>query len=176
MTSAKLVGPRSQRLFLALWPDDAAKKAIAEHAVGWVFPAGCLRYAPADWHVTVHFIGTVATKRVPAIAAALGVPVEPFQLVLDRPQLWPRELAVVCATEVPAPLQALHDRLGHTLTKLDQAVDPRAYRPHLTLARRAGAAIPAPAPAPIAWNVRGYALVLSTGNADQRYEVLRRYG
>ncbi len=175
MDSGKPVVPRTQRLFLALWPDHAAKGKIAEHARRWVLPSGCVPYAPVDWHVTLHFIGNVFAERVPDIAAGVGVPLEPFELVLDQPQLWPQGLAVLCASEVPAALQALHDRLGRALRGLNQAVDGRPYQPHLTLARRADAAIPPSACAPIVWSVRSFALVVSTGRTDQRYEVLRQY-
>ena len=41
---------------------------------------------PADWHVTLHFIGDVATEQIEAIAACAAVPLQPFDLVLDQPQ------------------------------------------------------------------------------------------
>ena len=168
--------PRTHRLFLALWPDDAIRQRIAEHSNSWTLPPGCVRYGPADWHVTLHFLGNVATDRIADVAAGVDVPVRRFELVLDRPQLWPRGLAVVCASAMAPGLQALHGRLGQALGELDQAVEPRPYRPHLTLARRAGAAILPIAPSRIAWPVHGYALVVSTGVPAQRYAVLRQYG
>jgi len=44
------------------------------------------------------------------------------------------------------------------------------------MARRAAGAIAPPGVAPLHWRVRGYALVVSTGEMGQRYRVLRRYG
>ena len=107
--------PRTRRLFLALWPDEALRAQVDEHSRGWALPSGCLRYSPSDWHVTLHFIGNVPAARVPDISNGVDVALEPFELALDRPQLWARGLAVLCVSEVPAPLQALHDRLRRAL-------------------------------------------------------------
>lgn len=176
MPIAKARLPRTFRLFLALWPDDEIRHAIGEHASGWSLPSGSVRYGPADWHVTLHFLGSVASDRVPDIAVGMDVPLEPFELTLDRPLLWPRGLAVVAASQVPTALKDLHDRLGQALQILQQPVEPRAYRPHLTLARRADGAIRPTAPVAVVWPVRSFALVVSTGRTDHRYEVLRTYG
>jgi 2'-5' RNA ligase len=168
--------PRAFRLFLALWPDDAVRHAIGEHARAWSLPSDCVRYGPLDWHVTLHFLGSVPTERVPEIAAGVDVPLEPFELALDQPLMWPRGLAVVIASQVPPALKVLHDRLGHALRDMEQAVELRPYRPHLTLARRADGAVRPRAAAPVVWPVRSFALVVSTGRTDHRYEVLRIYG
>jgi len=168
--------PRTQRLFLALWPDDGVRAQLAAHADHWRWPSGCVRYHPADWHVTLHFIGNVAADRVPEIAAAAQVPCHPFELVLDQPRLWPRGLAVLGATALPAELEALHGRLGQALRGLGVVLETRPYQAHVTLARHADAAAPPSVAAPVVWPVRGFALVVSTGDAGQRYRVLRQYG
>ena len=131
--------------------------------------------APEDWHVTLHYIGSVAAGRVPAVAEALEVRCEPFELVLDRPRMWPRGLAVVEAATMPAPLTALHEALAESLRRLELPVEERRFRPHLTLARHAANAVPPAAAAPIAWPAQGYALVVSTGRPQQRYAMLREY-
>jgi len=175
MDSGTSVTPPARRLFLALWPDQAVRSRIAEHASQWLWNAGCVRYAPQDWHLTLHFIGAVPAERVSAIAAAVALPCTPFELVLDQPMIWPRGLAVLGATTLPAPLQVLHERLGEALRTLNLTVDARRYRPHLTLARHADAALPPAAAAPLRWQVHAYALALSTGRADQRYQLLSQY-
>lgn len=110
-----------------------------------------------------------------ALRAAAAVPFQPFELVLDRPALWPRGLAVLCATEVPAALKGLIDQLGQALRALDLALDKRPYVPHVTLARHAEAAIAPLACAPVPWPVQGFALVVSTGLKVPRYRVIRQY-
>lgn len=167
--------PPAVRLFLALWPDAAIRRRIAAHAGAWSLPADRGRMSPEDWHVTLHYIGSVAADRVPAVADALEVSCEPFELVLDRPTLWPRGLAVVEASTVPAALEALHGALAEALVAQELPVEQRRFRPHLTLARHAAAAVPPKDAAPIAWPAQGYALVVSTGRPAQRYAVLREY-
>ncbi|MFZ2662941.1 RNA 2',3'-cyclic phosphodiesterase [Rhodoferax sp.] len=171
----KALDPRTQRLFLALWPDDGVRGQLVDHADQWLWPAGCVRYAPADWHVTLHFIGDVATGKVEAIASGAEVPFQPFELVLDQPKIWPRGLAVLCASERPAALNRLHAQLGQALGALDLALDMRPYVPHVTLARQAAAAMAPLAFVPVHWQVQGFALVLSTGLKAPRYRVLRQY-
>ncbi len=170
----KLVTP-SQRLFVALWPDDGVRAQLATHANQWHWPAGCRRYDSADWHVTLHFLGAVASGRIDALVAAAAAPVAPFELVLDQPGLWPRGLAVLRASVFPEPLRDLHERLGQALSGFGFALDPRPYVPHVTLARHAEAALAPTACAPVRWQVKRFALVLSTGLAAPRYRVIHSY-
>lgn len=167
------------RLFLALCPGRAVQTALAAHADAWRWNEGAVRYAPADWHVTLHFIGAVPCTRVDELRAGLDVSFTPFELRFGQPVLWPHGLAVLLPVALPVALQQLHDLLGQRLRQLDLRTDERPYRPHLTLARRAGAALP-PAQWPAwGWQVQGYALMVSTGEAEpggQRYRMLRQYG
>jgi 2'-5' RNA ligase len=171
------VGFRSHRLFLSLWPDDGARAQLVAHAKQWVWPTGCVTYAPADWHVTLHFIGNVDADRAADIAAAVAVEVapQPFELTMDQPEVCQHGLAVLLASEVSMPLQALYDRLGNVLRRLDLPLESRPYLPHVTLARRAASVIAPKAFAPVIWSVRSFALVLSTGDKEGRYRVIRQY-
>ncbi len=167
--------PRNVRLFLALWPDAAVRAAIAAHVAAWSLPRGCLKYRPDDWHVTLHYIGGLAIDRIGILADAIDQPMEPFDLLLDEPRSWPRGLAVLEASQVPAPMQDLHRRLGAALADSGLPVERRPYRPHVTLARRAEGALAPCGRAPVRWPARSFALVVSTGNSGHRYEVLREY-
>lgn len=177
-----MMGPHTQiarnpaRLFLALCPGEAVKSALAAQAEAWHWPADAARYAPADWHVTLHFIGPVARQRIDVLRAGLAVSCAPFELHLGQPELWPHGLAVLLPEAVPAGLQLLQAHLGQALQRLGLAPDPRPYRPHLTLARHAAQALPPRQGPGLAWRVEGYALVESTGPASPRYQVLQHYG
>lgn len=175
MNSGTALGSRTQCLFLALWPYDGVREQLAAHADQWLWPAGCTRYAPADWHVTLHFIGDVLTEKVAAIAACAEVPFQTFGLLLDQPRRWPHGLAVLCASEVPAALKTLHERLAQRLSTLDLALDNRPYVPHVTLSRHAEAAIAPAVAVPVRWPVSGFSLLVSTGLKEPRYRVLRQY-
>lgn len=175
MDSGKPLALRRQRLFLALWPDDGVRAQLAAHAGQWQWPADCTRYAPEDWHITLHFMGEVASDKLDAIASGVEQPCPPMELVLDQPRLWARGLAVLCASEVPVALNLLVEQLGQVLSTLDIALDQRPYVPHVTLARHAEAAVAPTACAPVRWSVQGFALVASTGLQDPRYRVIRHY-
>lgn len=166
----------SGRLFLALCPDETARAALAAHSQVWQWPADAARYAPADWHVTLHFIGSVPRLRVDELRAALAVPVTPFELRLGQPDLWPHGLAVLLPMAVPEALLQLHARLGQALRRLGLRTDMRLYRPHVTLARRAAQALPPTQWPAFGWPVKDYVLMESTGQPGQRYRVLQHYG
>lgn len=166
----------AQRLFLALWPGDGVRQQLAAHADLWDWPAGCVRYQPEDWHLTLHFIGAVQTDQIAALADCAAVALTPFTLVLDQPACWPQGLAVLAASTVPSPLLALHERLSHVMRERAMSVDARPYRPHVTLARRAMNAQTPAVVTPVTWPVRHYALVQSTGGHAPRYQTIRQYG
>ena len=166
---------KTQRLFLALWPDAGVRQQLLDHTRLWTWPTACVQYRPEDWHITLHFIGQVSTEQVADITAAAVVPFQPLELVLDQPRLWAHGLAVLCAGEVPAPLQVLYDRLGGALQANGLQVDTRPYQPHVTLARRADAAMAPTTSTPVVWWIDRYALVVSTGGNDPRYRVIHKF-
>jgi 2'-5' RNA ligase len=167
---------QTARLFLALWPSALVREQLAAHVAQWQWPAGARVYAPDDWHLTLHFIGPVPRERLPQFLHDLHAPLLPFQLQLDQPEAWPQGLAVLTPSEVPPPLIDLHEQLRQRLVAHGLPVEERAFRPHVTLARRAMGAQPPPAPLAVAWPVQGYALVESTPHGPVRYQVLWRHG
>jgi len=163
---------RTSRLFLALWPTAAVRHALAAHQARWNWPERAARVNAASLHLTLHFIGAVPSNDVPRIADALRVTVASFTLDFGRAELWPRGLAVYSPLEVPAALSELHAGLADALHRLHLKVEVRAFRPHVTLARKAvGAALPDDA-TPLHWPVHGYALVQSAGGV---YTPIARY-
>jgi 2'-5' RNA ligase len=170
---APAAAERSARLFLALWPGPRVRRALAACRDGTPWPAGASPTATDKLHLTLHFIGSVPAGRVPEIAAALPVPVQPFELVLDIAEAWPHGLAVLRPAAPPPRLQQLHADLAAMLRRLGLRVESRAFRPHVTLARRAPPGPPVAPAEPLRWRVGDYALVQS--RPDGRYAVLRRY-
>jgi 2'-5' RNA ligase len=159
-------------LFLALWPDPAARQALADWAAGWAWPPGAKVVAPERWHVTLHFIGPVPELRLDAVAHGLHVPCEPFNLRFGQVERWPGGLIVLAPQAVPMALSHLHERLATALLQLGLPVEARPLRPHITLARQAAAVAPPTRPANLDWAAGGYALVRSQGG----YRTLARYG
>ncbi len=162
------------RLFLALWPDDAALDAIAAWQAAFAWPERARPHARAALHLTLHFLGDVARARLPEMALALRGPVEPFEVELDAAAVWHGGIAVLEPTRVAPGLAALHARLATVLQALSLRVDERPYRPHVTLARHAqGAGVPAAPAALPRWRASNWALVESAGG---RYTTLAAFG
>lgn len=160
------------RLFLALWPDEGARAALAGWRDAWGWPRGAAPVADARLHLTLHFLGQQPSERVPALLDGFAVPFVPFRIDLGAPMLWPHGLAVLEPLSAPAGLLQLHAALSGALERLGLVPEARAFRPHVTMARRAAGAIAPASHPPLAWDVDSYALVESR---DGRYLVLRRY-
>jgi 2'-5' RNA ligase len=159
------------RLFLALWPGPRLRGTLAACRDRTPWPPGAAPTATDKLHLTLHFIGSVPAARVAEVAAALQVPVRAFALQLDVAECWHGGLAVLRPRVVPPRLQQLHAELAAALRRLTLPVEARAFRPHVTLARRAAQPL-APAE-PLRWRIAGYVLVESL--PDGRYRVLKRY-
>ena len=160
------------RLFLALWPDPAIRHALREQRDAWTWPRGASPVHADKLHVTLHFLGEVPSERVPELQAGFAVPFSPFTLSIGLPKIWPHGIAVLEPHTEPPALLELHAKLSNALVALGLQPEARAYRPHVTLARRAGHAIVPPQSAPLTWQVDGYALVESNGG---NYTVLEQY-
>jgi RNA 2',3'-cyclic 3'-phosphodiesterase len=165
----------SVRLFLALWPDDAVRDQLRAWRDAWTWPRGATPVHTAKLHVTLHFLGNVPSDRLPALLDGFAVPFTPFELRLGVPALWHNGIAVLAPHDPPQGLLDLHASLSQVLPGLGLQPEARAYRPHVTMARRAGgAAVPQDGPA-IAWRVDRYALVESRPGDGGAYTVLRDY-
>jgi len=162
----------STRLFLALWPNDAVRDRLRAWRDAWTWPRGAAPVHTDKLHVTLHFLGSQPTARLPELLDGLAVPFSPFNLQLGRAALWHNGIAVLEPHSEPQGLLDLHARLSDALQALGLTPEARTYRPHVTMARRAnGAGVPASGPA-IDWAITHYALVESR---QGRYTVLREY-
>jgi 2'-5' RNA ligase len=165
----------SDRLFFALWPDPALLQALRARVDAIVASVEGKPHSPAQWHVTLEFLGQVPRERQPSLRAAAGrVHMAPCTIEFDRVEHW-RKPQVLClvASQVPAGLAALVTQLRAALVEEGFTLDARPFRPHLTLARKVRAATNSLLEPPIVWQSGGFALVRSvTDPAGSRYEPL----
>lgn len=165
-------GDAQSRLFIALWPDPQVRHALRTWRDAWDWPRSATPVRNERLHMTLHFLGSVSASRIPELRQALTVPFEPFELEFGVPKLWPHGIAVLEPHAIPGQLVQLHADLGGALQRLEMPVEERAFRPHVTMARRAvKATAPQGGPA-LTWAIRGYALVESTAGG---YAVLQQY-
>lgn len=164
------------RLFLALWPDPAVRAALRARRDAWTWPRGAAPVPDAKLHLTLHFLGNQPRARLPELLDGFSVAFAPFSLRLDTPELWHKGIAVLSPREAPQALLDLHARLAEALSGLGLEPEARAYRPHVTMARRAASAGMPPGGAALDWQVDRYALVESRpGQGAGGYTVLREY-
>lgn len=163
------------RLFIAIWPDERLRRAIASWQRDWNWPPHAARVKPERLHLTLHFLGDVPADRLPHLAQAIRVPFEAFTLELDRAEVWPNGVAVLRPQAQPEALLRLQAGLGRPLVELGLPLEERPYRAHVTLARRARGATPPPLRQALRWRAdAGYVLVRSLpGGAG--YQVLERF-
>ncbi|TWI66152.1 2'-5' RNA ligase [Pseudoduganella lurida] len=173
MIANQPTGPATRKLFYALWPDAAAREALASLQDG---VAGRLTPS-AKLHLTLAFLGQVPADAVPAlldIRDALVVP--PLALVVDCYGYFTRpRIAWAGMSDVPPALVALHEDLVRRVAAAGfSAATHDAFRPHVTLAREAREAPSAAPLVPVTWHVDRAVLVESL--PDGRYVPVDRHG
>lgn len=123
------------RLFVAVWPDDAAREALADTVERAQQATTDVRWQPPErWHITLAFLGVVdpgrAAARIPTVEQRGDTPAaEPIHLVgagAFGPVVW-------VGVEHGAWLGDLARRLQHTLHVAD-----RRFRAHVTVGRLRG--------------------------------------
>src|ERR1700676_1767357 len=134
------------RLFAAVELCDDARAAIASEqeklATVLVAAARSLRFVRAGhMHLTLAFIGEIADARTASIVEAMSANIAqaPFQVDFGGMGTFPRDgaprvlwLGVVRGAPELIELAAL---VARRLAAVGVAVEPRTFRPHLTLAR-----------------------------------------
>lgn len=164
------------RLFVAIWPDPAARESLSTlvDAARGALPDPDLRWQPPQrWHVTLAFLGPADLPRATERVAALRLPApEPLRLAgagSFGPVLW---VGVEHGTWLAALVHDLQAALR---------VEDRRFRAHVTVARARGrdprattrAALPLlAAHRGPQWAPDALTLVRSVTGPSPRYEVV----
>ncbi len=175
------MGPVTARLFVAIWPDDASRAALADTVHGARRAAPDVRWQPPErWHITLAFLGQAdpgrTTARISTDHASGRAPMaEPIRLAgagSFGPVVW-------VGVEHGIWLADLAGRLQRTLRVAD-----RRFRAHVTVGRvrGQGAAARALEVAPLllphagrAWTPSEFTLVESTTGPAPEYRVIDRW-
>ena len=167
-----------ERLFFALWPSDEVRAAL-------VAERGLIAGEPSrpshrlDLHMTLVFVGALAADaRACVDAVGEWVLGSPFVIRLDAIVEWPgsgpgRGMWCATAAEVPRQLAELVGQLQNRLLRCGLQPERRAYRPHVTLARKAPSMVPQPVD--LLWQVDDFVLAASRSGRRPSYEVLQRW-
>lgn len=196
----------SLRIFFALWPDARALDALLPWQARAHAHCGGRLMRPDTLHVTLAFLGQATHEQVAALVAhTRGDRIEAGEILLSRYGTFPKQGIVhACpgldrsgldthdagtsgadASGMSLPhkaesdiraLHALNDRLWTALETLGWQREPRPFRPHATLLRKADcSSLPAPPAEPVPWVYRHYVLVSSEPERGAaHYRILAR--
>jgi 2'-5' RNA ligase len=149
------------RAFFALVPDEdirlqfvALAREVARRSRGRAISGEHV-------HLTLAFLGDVPVARLPELrAVGQQVAKRGATLAFDTLGAWRASgVAWVAPSEVPDPILVLHAALHETLVAEGFALESRAFRPHVTLARRCVQPHPRTPCAPIRWRVDRMCLI-----------------
>jgi 2'-5' RNA ligase len=173
----------TRRVFFALWPDEAQRRAI-EHAAGKAVRHSGGRPVPAaNLHVTLAFLGSVGAARIPELQriareqAALFSEQASATLTFARLVHW-KEAQVLCAlaTEERPTARALAAALQAATAAAGFSPDRKPFQPHVTLARKVVRPGTLQQLRPLVWRFEAFALIDSrTQPSGPLYSVLDTY-
>lgn len=161
-----------KRLFFALWPDEAVRRQCVD-LVGRLLKAGDKPVDPGNIHVTLVFLGAVDDEFESSMVRAVSEikKLEPVAIHFDELSFW-RKPGIICLTSSNPDDMAmiLAEHLSAMVSSLDHPIDERAYRPHVTLIRKAKQSVQTKFE-PIIWHSNAFCLVESCsapGGVDYR--------
>lgn len=171
-------GSGTLRLFFALWPSDDTRDAIYKASREAVKAAAGKPVPPANFHMTLVFLGSVAAEALPLVKnIAASIHAEAFRMELDRFGHWKEPQVLWCgATRVQPAAATLAAKLRERLVNAGFKPDEKPFVPHVTLARKAHRPATLDAFGPVRWEAKEFALVKSvTGAHGSEYFPLATY-
>lgn len=137
------------RLFFALALPEPGRRALVglQAALARELGTGARLVEPANLHVTLAFLGSVAPELVPALAALArelagqAAPIEAeWRQVTGFPSPARARLVVAELDDRQGALRTLASRVARGVEAFGVSPEAREYRPHVTLARLRGPA------------------------------------
>lgn len=169
--------PARLRLFFALWPNPELGQRIRDLTRDWVQSSGGRPVKRENLHLTLAFLGNVDAGKLPELRAAAAELHNPgFEFTLDALNFWRRPGALVLQPRnVPEALPGLAADIWRAMEAFSSGSAPQNFRPHVTLARKAGP-VPQALDISLRWRASEFCLVSSvTDPGGARYEPLARY-
>lgn len=151
------------RLFFALVPSAAVRAAFGELARNVARRSRGRAVSSDHLHLTLAFLGDVPAPAMAALhQVGDGMPRAGGVLVFDTLGAWRASgVAWVAPSVVPPSILALHGALAAALATAGFALEARAFRPHVTLARRCVQVQPRARCEPVRWSADRLCLIAS---------------
>lgn len=141
------------RVFFGIEPDPKTRQDIADWRDRYGVADG-RPVAPANFHVTLAFIGDVSTRQLETLCDAVdarqdGEAFASGSIELDLVGFWPGpDIYWIGASQAPPPLGDLARNLQHIGGRVGARLKRSAFTPHVTLYRNCSSPPPAPVVAP----------------------------
>jgi len=165
-----------RRLFFALWPDDASRRALAAEAERLAPQCGGYPLPAENMHITLAFLGGVDASRLEALVDLTRAwPTLDGEWTLDRLGHFPQPRIVWAGSRTPnAELTTLNAELWRALGRHGFTSPQREFTPHVSLVRQADhAATVSRLSTRIRWRFDHLALVESQlGGGGSHYRTL----
>jgi len=128
-----------KRIFFALWPNDPQREQLQNTISPIVQAIEGTVVKRSNWHVTLAFVGEYPERLISELQmAAAAIAFEPFRSSFDKAKYWTQaKVAVLTPTSISPELERLVGALNTVMSDAGLVVPTRAYRPHITIARRA---------------------------------------
>jgi 2'-5' RNA ligase len=128
------------RLFVGIPPSAAAVSELTEALER--LPrggTGMRRLPPANWHLTLQFLGTATEQQFACVVEALGwIQVVPFSITLDGLEGFLSSGVFIASALTSPEMVALRNQILQTTASCGFVQDSRPFQPHLTLMRSRG--------------------------------------
>lgn len=169
---------KGQRLFFALWPDEAVRLELVRISRKLAVPPGAKRVPPDNLHLTLAFIGTQGAEVQACLEQqAEMIRLPPFSLTFDQLGFFAKPQVVWLGdNNPPESLLQLAQALKQAQLRCGLEPEARPFQTHLTLLRKVRHAPEPFQPDPVAWPVNEFVLVASeTLPEGAKYRILRRF-
>ncbi|MDL2284984.1 RNA 2',3'-cyclic phosphodiesterase [Oxalobacter sp. OttesenSCG-928-P03] len=154
------------RLFYALWPDEATRKALTS----WQSTLSGRKVPPENLHITLAFLGEQPADLVPELSKILAsLSSDKIELLIDRTGYFPHNRINWAGTaKTPPALLQLQKTLIAALSEKHISFDKRnRFKPHITLGRQSDRMKSIDRP-PIIWQADHLVLVESRFRQDEK--------
>lgn len=154
---------KSIRVFFAISPSKFIQKQLAHQAKLLAPICGGRQIVMPHFHLTLIFLGNVSAQRIETLRQLMrNITARKFVLRLDKISYWKRnQIIYLHAKQFPAELFDLVGALQSTLSEAGFVFDPRVYKPHITLFRKAARPVNMDLINPIHWSVSQWTLLQS---------------
>jgi len=165
------------RLFFALWPDDDVRESLAKFNIELAQQCTGNPMRASNLHITLAFLGNVTKNRLDCLLPmAKAITFKPFEMTLNHLGIFNSSKIIWAGLEEePDALVKLAAALYKGAIACDIQMDPRPFKPHLTLMRKANQLHELELN-PVHWQANDFCLVASVNKSDRvEYKVLNRW-